>query len=110
MYKRDSDANSNALSQDTAFNGIKASTDKRVKSSAKKNSVFAGDLNLSDSTASRIEQKRNGARKQAKKLMQDAWDKDTKALKTTVNKANYEQRKYSNLDFLYANNIEKKGN
>ena len=35
-------------------------------------------------------------------------DKDTKALKTTVNKANYEQRKYSNLDFLY--NIEKKGN
>ena len=35
-------------------------------------------------------------------------DKDTKALKTTVNKANYEQRKYSNLDFLYANNIEKK--
>lgn len=80
MYKRDSDANSNVLSQDTAFNGIKASTDKRVKSSAKKNSVFAGDLNLSDSTASRIEQKRNGARKQAKKLIQDAWDKDTKAL------------------------------
>ena len=37
-------------------------------------------------------------------------DKDTKALKTTVNKANYEQRKYSNLDFLYANNIEGKGN
>ena len=37
-------------------------------------------------------------------------DKDTKALKTTVNKANYGQRKYSNLDFLYANNIEKKGN
>lgn len=36
--------------------------------------------------------------------------KDTKALKTTVNKANYEQRKYSNLDFLYANNTEKKGN
>ena len=80
VYKRDSDANSNALSQDTAFNGIKASTDKRVKSSAKKNSVFAGDLNLSDNTASRIEQKRNGARKQAKKLIQDAWDKDTKAL------------------------------
>lgn len=80
VYKRDSDANSNALSQDTAFNGIKASTDKRVKSSAKKNSVFAGDLNLSDSTASRIEQKRNSARKQAKKLIRDAWDKDTKAL------------------------------
>ena len=37
-------------------------------------------------------------------------DKDTKVLKTTVNKANYEQRKYSNLDFLYANNTEKKGN
>ena len=35
---------------------------------------------MSDSTASRIEQKRNGARKQAKKLIQDAWDKDTKAL------------------------------
>ena len=31
-------------------------------------------------------------------------DKDTKNLKTQVNKANYEQRQYSNLDFLYANN------
>ena len=84
VYKRDSDANSNALSQDTAFNGIKASIDKRVKSSAKKNSVFAGDLNLSDSTASRIEQKRNGARKQAKKLIQDAWDKDTNKLAALI--------------------------
>lgn len=33
-------------------------------------------------------------------------DKNTKDLKTQVSKANYEQRKYSNLDFLYANNIE----
>lgn len=33
-------------------------------------------------------------------------EKDTKDLKTQVSKANYEQRKYSNLDFLYANNIE----
>ena len=33
-------------------------------------------------------------------------DKDTKDLKTQVSKANYEQRKYSNLDFLYANNME----
>ena len=33
-------------------------------------------------------------------------EKDTKDLKTQVNKANYEQRKYSNLDFLYANNVE----
>ena len=31
-------------------------------------------------------------------------EKSTKELKTRVNKANYEQRKYSNLDFLYANN------
>ena len=31
-------------------------------------------------------------------------EKDTKILKTQVNKANYEQRQYSNLDFLYANN------
>ena len=31
-------------------------------------------------------------------------EKDTKNLKTKVNKANYEQRQYSNLDFLYANN------
>ena len=31
-------------------------------------------------------------------------EKDTKNLKTQVNKANYEQRQYSNLDFLYANN------
>ena len=33
-------------------------------------------------------------------------EKDTKDLKTKVSKANYEQRKYSNLDFLYANNVE----
>lgn len=33
-------------------------------------------------------------------------EKNTKDLKTQVSKANYEQRKYSNLDFLYANNIE----
>ena len=33
-------------------------------------------------------------------------EKDTKDLKTQVSKANYEQRKYSNLDFLYANNVE----
>ena len=31
-------------------------------------------------------------------------EKSTKELKTRVNKASYEQRKYSNLDFLYANN------
>ena len=30
-------------------------------------------------------------------------EKDTKELKASVNKANYEQRKYNNLDFLYAN-------
>lgn len=34
-------------------------------------------------------------------------DKNTKDLKTKVSKANYEQRKYDNLDFLYANNIKK---
>ena len=33
-------------------------------------------------------------------------EKDTKDLKMQVSKANYEQRKYSNLDFLYANNVE----
>ena len=33
--------------------------------------------------------------------------KDTKELKTTVSKANYEQRQYDNLDFLYANNVKK---
>ena len=35
-------------------------------------------------------------------------EKDTKNLKTKFNKANYEQRQYSNLDFLYANNTTKK--
>lgn len=35
--------------------------------------------------------------------------KDTKALKSNVSKANYEQRKYDNLDFLYANNNIKEG-
>ena len=35
-------------------------------------------------------------------------EKNTKELKSKVNKANYEQRNYSNLDFLYANNLNKK--
>ena len=35
--------------------------------------------------------------------------KDVKNLKQTVSKANYEQRKYDNLDFLYANNNFNKG-
>ena len=33
--------------------------------------------------------------------------KDTKQLKSEVSKANYEQRKYDNLEFLYANNMNK---
>lgn len=35
-------------------------------------------------------------------------EKNTKDLKSKVNKANYEQRNYANLDFLYANNLDKK--
>ena len=34
-------------------------------------------------------------------------NKDTKNLKNKVEKANYEQRKYENLDFLYANQMDK---
>lgn len=37
-------------------------------------------------------------------------DKNAKELKSKVNKINYEQRQYSNLDFLYANNTETKEN
>ena len=37
-------------------------------------------------------------------------DKNAKELKSKVNKTNYEQRQYSNLDFLYANNTETKEN
>ena len=33
--------------------------------------------------------------------------KNENNLKKQVSKTNYEQRKYENLDFLYANNIEK---
>ena len=35
-------------------------------------------------------------------------EKNTKDLKAQVNKVNYEQRQYSNLDFLYANTFENK--
>lgn len=35
-------------------------------------------------------------------------EKNTKELKSKVNKVNYEQRNYDNLDFLYANNLNKK--
>lgn len=38
-------------------------------------------------------------------------EKNTKDLKSQVSKANYEQRQYTNLDFLYANNtVENKEN
>ena len=35
--------------------------------------------------------------------------KDIKEMKAKVSKANYEQRQYDNLDFLYANNINNNG-
>ena len=35
-------------------------------------------------------------------------EKNTKELKSKVHKANYEQRQYSNLDYLYANNTNNK--
>ena len=35
--------------------------------------------------------------------------KDTKELKTQVQKESFDQRKYSNLDFLYANKIPEGG-
>ena len=35
--------------------------------------------------------------------------KEVKELKNQVNKANYEQRQYDNLDFLYANQLKKEG-
>ena len=34
-------------------------------------------------------------------------NKDLKEMKSKVSKANYEQRQYNNLDFLYANNTDK---
>ena len=36
-------------------------------------------------------------------------NKDLKEMKAQVSKANYEQRQYNNLDFLYANNINNEG-
>ena len=36
-------------------------------------------------------------------------NKDLKEMKSKVSKANYEQRQYSNLDFLYANNTNNEG-
>lgn len=43
-------------------------------------SIYAGNLNLSNDTASMIEQKKKYAQKQAMKLIGDAWDRDDQAL------------------------------
>ena len=45
------------------------------------------------------------AMQQAKLEQQKKQQKSAKQLKSKVSKANYEQRKYENLDFLYSNKL-----
>lgn len=49
------------------------------QTSGNRKSVFAGDLGLNSGTDSIVEQKRQYARKQAMKLVRDAWGKEEKA-------------------------------
>ena len=45
-----------------------------------------------------------------RRMIVTMWNpKDLKEMKAQVSKANYEQRQYNNLDFLYANNINNEG-
>ena len=55
--------------------GTKANKQEKIQGAKKSDSIFAGDLNLMESP---IEKKRNEAKKQAMKLIQDAWANEQK--------------------------------
>lgn len=59
--------------------GIFTNEANQKQAANKGKSIFAGNLGLNSETDSLIEQKRQSARKQAKKLVGDAWEKDQKA-------------------------------
>lgn len=59
--------------------GILTNEANQKQAANKGKSIFAGNLGLNQETDSLIEQKRQSARKQAKKLVSDAWEKDQKA-------------------------------
>lgn len=59
--------------------GILTNEADRKQEADKGKSIFAGNLGLNPETDSLIEQKRQSARKQAMKLVSDAWGKDQKA-------------------------------
>lgn len=59
--------------------GILTNEANQKQAANKGKSIFAGNLGLNSETDSLIEQKRQSARKQAMKLVSDAWGKDQKA-------------------------------
>ncbi len=66
-------------SDDNTF-GVYQTTADENKNKNLKNSktIFAGNLNMPSTTSELVEQKRNQARKQAMKLINDAWGRDSK--------------------------------
>ena len=72
--------NSTGMSTDNTNSGS-INTDKNTGSSRRKNNkksdtIFAGDLNINGDRSRLIEQKKQLARKQAMKLIKDAWNND----------------------------------
>lgn len=71
-----------------------------VKGKEEKKSLFAGDLKLGTDTKSRVEQKRDLARKQAAKLVEDAMARYTKGEEAIENMRSAKQKE---VDKLYEN-------
>jgi len=64
-------------SDDNTF-GVYRDTADENKNLKNRKTVFAGNLNMPSTTSQLVEQKRNQARKQAMKLINDAWGRDNK--------------------------------
>ena len=63
--------------------------------------VYASKVS-SDERLEELRNKKENLKREKEKC--EAELKDLKEMKSKVSKANYEQRQYNNLDFLYANN------
>lgn len=78
-----------------AFGTVKAENDKTASGTGK--SVDGRGLNIGSDTADQIAAKRNSARKQARKLIRDAWGRDQKAAQ---NKEELNEEKVNKLEEL----------
>lgn len=66
-------------------NSCAAVDNNKSESRNKSKTIFAGNLNMPSDTSVLVEQKRRNARKQAMKLINDAWERDNKTAESIQN-------------------------